>query len=464
MTTPLSLNLMQAQMFLDDTLIADQARLQRRPHQARKHPEPILRPDRPWEGRVPVMYGTVLRREGRFQMWYCTSGPAKTVQVCYAESDDGLTWRKPDLGLIEYEGSRKNNICLAPEFSRYIDDISVIDDPQDAQWPLKALFWEPCGEQEPRYGIRAARSRDGIKWEILPGYVLPRWGDRFNAMPHRENGKFVVLGREPDHRLKYDQDRTVSRTESEDLVHWSEPILIHKPDLRDEPQMRIYSATAFRYEGQLLGFLERMHMRPDVLDNELTWSHDGLKWQRSAERLAFIPRGEYGTWDGAWLNLNSGPPVEHEDRLWFYYSGRSGCHATPYPNVGAFGMATLRRDGFFSIDAEEEPGFLQTHPFIWQGDELLVNVDTRRSEAAHPNYPAGWLAVEVRDERNAPIAGYTEQDCIKVTHNSERRGRRCYLPVRWTGERRLGSLAGHVVQLRFILRDASLYAFKAGTA
>ena len=455
-------DLSQAQMFLDDALIADQARLQRRWHPARKHPEPVLRPDRPWEGRMPVMYGTVLRREGRFQMWYCTSAPAPVIQVCYAESDDGLTWRKPDLGLFEYDGSRKNNICLAPT-GNYIDDISIIDDPDDDAWPLKALFWERFGRGEAESGIRAARSKDGLRWDVLPGFVLP-WGDRFNAMPHRDGGKFVILGRDPVAARQYGQDRLVSRAESDDLVHWSDPVLIHRPSLKDAPQMRIYSATAFRHEGRLMGFLERMHMSPDVLDSELTWSEDGLHWSRTHEAAAFIKRGAPLTWDGAWASLNSGPPILNQGRLWFYYSGRSGAHATPYPCIGAFGMATLRRDGFCSIDAGQERGILETVPIRWQGEDLLVNVDTRRDDRAHPNYPSGRLVVEVRDESGRAIEGCGEGDCEPVTVNTERRSATCYAPVRWRGNRRLGALEGRAIRLRFVFQDASLYAFKSGQA
>ena len=37
-----------------------------------------------------------------------------TGRICYAESDDGLTWTRPELGLVEYGGSRRNNIVDLP--------------------------------------------------------------------------------------------------------------------------------------------------------------------------------------------------------------------------------------------------------------------------------------------------------------------------------------------------------------
>jgi len=462
MVDPLKPDLTQAQMFLDDTLIAMHARVQRRVHPARKHAEPVLAPDTPWEGTCPVLYGTVLHREGRFRMWYRSFKGPSQVNICYAESDDGLRWRKPSLGLYEFDGSKQNNICFRAPDADTIDDVSVIEDDRDPDWPLKMLYWQSRDPKTGEFGIRAARSKDGIRWEALRGYALPEWGDRFNAMAHRDGGKFVVLGRAPGASERYGQDRTVSRTESEDLVHWTEPVLVHCPDLADTPHMRIYSATAFRYEGHLLGFLERMHMSPDLLDPELTFSHDGTVWRRFHERPAFIERGPLGTWDGNWVSLHSGPPILHRGRLWFYYSGRSGAHATPYPIIGGVGLATLRRDGFVSIGAAEQPGFLETVPLVWRGADLLVNADNRRRDDSHPNYPAGWVAAEVRDADGRIVEGFSLGDCLRIEHNTERRTPDGYTPIRWGGERRMGSLDGRSVRIRFVLKDARLFAFKGG--
>jgi hypothetical protein len=132
--------------------------------------------------------------------------------------------------------------------------------------------------------------------------------------------------------------------------------------------------------------------------------------------------------------------------------------------VGAFGLATLRRDGFVSIDAEEEPGFVLTKPLAWAGGDLLVNVDHRRMEDAHPRHQAGWLAAEITDADGELIEGFSQADCIRVAQNTERDGCDCYLPVRWAPDRSLARLAGRTIRIRFVLKDARLYAFKAGAA
>ena len=56
---------------------------------------------------------------GTFRLWYTAkvhyTGPGGVPMrfpTLYAESADGLTWRRPELGILEYEGSTKNNFVI----------------------------------------------------------------------------------------------------------------------------------------------------------------------------------------------------------------------------------------------------------------------------------------------------------------------------------------------------------------
>ena len=454
-------DLTQAQLFIDDTWIADSLRVGRVFHQARKYPEPVLRADRPWEESGAVLYGTVLRREGRFQMWYLAWTRKSPCKVCYAESVDGVNWEKPSLGLYEFDGSTGNNLCLMPQGDGVIDNISVIEDAKDAAWPLKAVIWQ-SGRT---HGLYGARSRDGRVWEWIPGSILPNWGDRTNAMAQRQDGKFVIFGRPPGMLRDYGC-RVVVRTESKDFVHWSEPELILKPDVEDGSRLQFYSATPFRYESLYLGFIERMYSNPDIVDTELIYSQDGVNWRRSRTRPRFIEWGAEGSWDGTWLSMGSAGPIYEESRLWFYYSGRSGAHAVPFPlNHGAIGLAVLRPDGFASLQGREAPGWVETPAFEWTGGDLLVNVDPRRDVEAHFNWGKGELRVEVRGESGRPLKGYGVEDCLPMTRNTSR-GHGAPVPyeaVQWAEQPRgMKKHKGKRVRLVFHLRDAHLYAFKAG--
>lgn len=461
-------DLFKAQLFLDDGWIADHWRLTRVWHQARKYPEPVLRSEYPWEHNCPVLYGTVLRRNGRFQMWYCGWTRTEDVQprVCYAESQDGVHWEKPSLGLYEFKGRKSNNIIFQSESPQgLIDDISVIEDDADAAWPLKALYWDSGDPRKRAWGIHAARSRDGISWESL-GMVLPGWGDRFNAAPVRIDGKFHLLGRAPG-GISLEgtgRGRVVSLTVSEDLCHWSEPRLVLKPDVEDPPLMQFYSATAFPYESLLLGSIERMYTVPDKLDTEIIWSRDGWVWNRSRSRTRFIEWGVPGSFDTDWLNLPTNGPIVNEHGLWFYYSGRTGAHGVQFPvNQGVIGLATLRIDGFCSLQAMEVPGAALTKPLTWVDGDLLVNVDPRRDVTAHPtDVSRGWLRVEARDHDNQTIEGYGLDECIPLSRNTGLM-EQASASVRWQGNRSLRDLRGMEIRLFFELKDAHLYSFRAGT-
>ncbi len=109
------------ELFVDDHLIeklTGEARLELR------HPQPreiVLVHDEPWEG-TGSGYHSVFKDGDLYRMYYkawhidTSKGKLDTsrhpLYCCYAESDDGIHWRKPALGLHEFEGSKENNITI----------------------------------------------------------------------------------------------------------------------------------------------------------------------------------------------------------------------------------------------------------------------------------------------------------------------------------------------------------------
>src|SRR6185369_8438733 len=62
-------------------------------------------------------YGSVIRIGGKFRMWYMAgsdNGNVNSVDTsfrpAYAESKDGIHWVKPELGLSEFAGNKRNNL------------------------------------------------------------------------------------------------------------------------------------------------------------------------------------------------------------------------------------------------------------------------------------------------------------------------------------------------------------------
>ena len=458
-------DLKQPQLFLDNACIADSYRVRRTWHQATKYPHPLLTADRPWETGATVAYGTVLRWRDRFRMWYMVWSKGQNPGVCYAESADGIHWEKPLSDAHAFNGQRETNIVIPPsQPDALIDDISVIDDAQDAEWPLKALYWDSGGSKKSGQGYSAARSRDGVQWEKL-GCVLPRWGDRFNAVSTRLDGRFALLCRIPD-MMQQNKGRTVAWITSPDLRRWTKPRLILANDIEDPEALQMYSATAFPYAGLLVGSLERMRFSPDQVDVEIIFSRDAKNWQRSRTAHSFIPMGAPGHWDDRWVNLTSNAPIANDRTLWFFYSGRTGAHGITFPhNAGGVGLATLRTDGFCSAHAGEFPGWLLTPPMIWPAADLMVNADTRRDLQAHPTEAScGELRVEVRDAQNHPIKGFTADDCLPIRRNTVG-WTDSLAPVYWTERRNsLRQLKGRRIRLHFVMRETHLYSFKAGDA
>ena len=71
-----------------------------------------------------LYYGSVIRIGDTFHMWYTGNyGPLMNhigfelvnCCLCYATSKDGMHWEKPVLGLVDYKGSKQNNICELKE-------------------------------------------------------------------------------------------------------------------------------------------------------------------------------------------------------------------------------------------------------------------------------------------------------------------------------------------------------------
>ena len=72
---------------------------------AKTRADPLLVQDTPWEPRLDNGYPNVVPPEsptGPWQLWYgdCVSGCGTQI-LLYANSTDGLTWEKPNLGLFD---------------------------------------------------------------------------------------------------------------------------------------------------------------------------------------------------------------------------------------------------------------------------------------------------------------------------------------------------------------------------
>ena len=123
----------------------------------------------------------------------------------------------------------------------------------------------------------------------------------------------------------------------------------------------------------------------------------------------------------------------------------------------AIGLATMRVDGFASMDGYQEGGTLTTKPLVFNGERLEVNV--RAPERPFgvertPPTPYGTFAVEILDRKGRTIEAFSAKRCDTFTGDALRH------TVTWNGSPDVTALAGETVRLRFHQRNAALYAFQ----
>ena len=484
MATRQPITLSRKQLFIDDAIIEQSAHLTQTFHQARKHPaNPLMVAASPWEDYFPCQPNTVLRdAAGQFRMWY-NLGPNQ-----FAVSEDGIHWQRPRLGLVQHEGSDTNLIALARESGPNI--FGVIETPDDTEPArrYKTLCW---AYREGRPGYDAYFSGDGLRWSAYAGnpVIAGSVGDvnPLSYDPQTRRYLSFVKVRAPVGR--WPRRRSVGLASSADFIHWSQPRLILAPDERDDlmGEQRIaaardtiefdhpddhrtefYGMSGFRYETMYLGLLwvfdATMEMsrvglstQDGPFEVQLAAARDLYRWQRVADRKPIIPFGTPGEWDCGMVTTANAPLIV-DDEIWIYYGGYALSHESRYylakhrteleARISSgemraptgIGLATLRLDGWASLDAGETEGTLQTRELMFDGGELVVN-----AEAGD-----GSITVAVHDQRGLPIDGFGANDCLPI------RGDGTAQVVRWRADSR--RLRGRAVRLRLALRMARLYA------
>lgn len=461
------------QLFLDDVMVAHTAGVKRTLHQAKKYEgNPIIkRGQTEWNIYRTQLYGTVLYDPDvrGFKMWYL-SGARFPYQepitldgqkripnyqlVGYAESEDGFNWELPNLGIVEYNGSKKNNICRIGRTNA--EGVAVVYHPEvkDPNKRYKALYWEhSAGDPEPAPGISvmsASTSADGKTWKDH-GDVIPYASDTgHQALWDPAIQKYVAYGRFNA------GGRRVARAESEDFFKWSVPEMVFAADAGDPPATQIYGMGVGLYEGVYIGTPWIFDIgNTHHIDVELATSRDGKNWTRVAQGTPIIPNGPEGSWDHGICYTACGAPQVKGDTMFFFYSASVADHnysnrakeGTPewfdeWKKIGtSIGVATLRRDGFVSMDAGDAEGQVTTETFTWpKGARLRINADAT----------GGHVIVDVFDEHGERLN--VEANARPIT------GDQIDTSV-WLTAGDTDRIAGKEVQLRFRLKNASLYSW-----
>ena len=409
--------------------------------------------------------------EDIFKVWYGGTHPGeeRKWRGGYAVSADGVVWEKPSLGLVEYNGNRRNNIILNDPYGCVVKDEAE----RDPNKRYKMLVTRAC-----RY------SADGI-----------HWGDRVRV-PMRLPGPratdpvvFVRDDQDPDpsRRWKFVYQYYDSATKpgpekgrmkgiafGREETRWrggrDNPILSPNDGFEHENHFLMY----IPYEGQYLLLYECGWYHPDgtgrfgaySADIRLAHSRDGEHFTRIRPDQVVIPRGEAGEWDGQFLVI-SDKAVIHDDRIHLYYAGQGTdwpswppgnaapgiCFPPGCMSLSQMGLASLRLDGFTCVHTVDAHSFgvMTTKPFRHDPagrSQLEVNLAGTRPRR-------DWLQVEVLDGRTGQsLPGFTAAGSAPMVTDD------LCATVRWRG-RGLGAVRSCSVRLRFLLFGAArLHSFR----
>ena len=441
------------QLFVDDFLV-EETTLSRTYHAAKYVPgNPVLKPDKPWETDTtshshPAPTAMVFSdgvwydpQDRLFKMWYM-GGYCKAT--CYATSKDGIHWDKPSLDVLPDTNIVHN--VVRDSGTVWLDLTET--DPQRRYKMFLFLRGEDSG------ALSVFFSPDGIHWGERAARSGPL-GDRSTAFynPFRKVWVYNIRDYQGGGigRLR----RYWEHTDVLEAAKWQggQPPFWVGADNRD-PQRddlrtpcELYNLDAVAYESLMIGLFSIWRGQPKdrAKPNEICvgFSRDGFHWQRPVHD-AFIPVSEnYGDWNWANVQSTGGCCLVVGDQLYFYVSARKGVAGSASSGECTTGLATLRRDGFASMDADGAGGTLTTRPVRFQGNHLFVNVDAAEGE----------LQVEILTEEGEVIAAFSREDCVPVSAD------KTLQQIRWKNAEDLSELTGKPVRFRFHLRNARLYAF-----
>ncbi len=380
--------------------------------------------------------------------------------ICYAESTDGIHWKKPTLGLIEFDGSKDNNIVAPAQPDRsWVGGGSVFHDdraPASERYKLWTKYYPSKVERTGR-GLYAMVSPDGLRWKMLGtdrGYPLGRGAasDSQNIFFwDTDMGKYVAFVRMKQ-KGPAPRNRTcwVGLMTSKDFENWTYAKDVFRADEQLSvpggkpgwlPVVDIYTPGAMKVPGipDAYVLLPTYYYHwdedafPSTIDVGLATSRDRVNWWQPApsNREPFLRHGPDGSVASGMILANPWPIVVG-DEIWIYYAGIGREHRTSESAGSGIFRARLRRDGFVSVDAGYRGGEFTTPVVTFDGERLELSMD---------GSAGGRLQVEIQSADGTPIDGYRLDDCDTIRGNSLAK------QVTWQGNADVAKLAGKSVKL-----------------
>jgi len=458
----------------------------------------------PWDAGATTCFGAVMKEDGLFRLWYfgirmpeSHKEQSDLPMTCYAESEDGIHWRKPDLKITGQRRYPGNNLLSLPGVPNGI--VRTLPGAKSKYLATTFLYPIPLerdvqdlpGHPDPLKGGRGTHvweSDDGLHWRHVT-HVLSLCD---NACLHTDlpNNRYLLYNNAMGmHGLT--ARRMWIGLESKDGKHWEGYEGTHRwretfvcddyDDLRAQQNgclhAEMYRVGIYRAGGILISLETVFEVGLPVLEyfganpagtchTRLGFSRDGFKWRYPKGRPNWLELGEPGERDGGWI-MPTSTLVEHGDDLLFYYGGTRydhDWHMNPdfslrkdipleeHRDTCRVMMAKMKRDRFASLAAVYKGSF-DVDVDHRMGEELFVNVQAKRGQvriALAEKWGEGYG--EVRKHDNLP--GYSFDDCVPIT------GDQVKAPVRFK-EKKVGGISeGVPLTLRVELTAAEIFGFE----
>ena len=363
-------------LFLDDCETMIRQNLYLMPQTARREStQPVLEAAEPEEG-SGLGYATTVRdaASGEYRIWYSNHGDAL---VRHAVSADCRTWERRGRAMPDEEGWQCDNLAIVLPGKRL-----------DSFFDGAALVGYAYGPG----GLHVLRSPDGHVLELRRPGILPKVGDRSSLTYDQLADEYLLISRRGELGFpgceggEVTRPRVANLWKSADLVAWDDCGIILQADDQDAPDTQIYGMQPFRYGTGFLALVEVYHEQLERLDVQLARSDDAVSWRRLGARTPGLAAGGEGAFDSHWVVPTYNPPLPEGDRLLIPYSGGSTKHASKNRHRRAVGLASIRKDGWASLEAGRTEGFLVTKALPLNRPTVLE---------VNANCHSGWLRVDV---------------------------------------------------------------------
>ncbi len=435
--------------------------------------------DAPYEG-SGIIYPVVFRDGERYRMYYIASHLTSEdgsvlysdtdFYACYLESDDGISWHRPDLGLFEYQGNCHNNIVLG---GKHTDNFTPFIDtrpgcPPEERYKAFEGYWEK---------LFAYHSSDAVHWQRYheEGLDMPGTFDSSNLAFWDEQREHYWAYIRNFHDYREDNIlsgiRDIRWSTSKDFIHWTEPRQITFADGDDPPLYVSNIVQYYRAPRFFLGFPARYIEKPwspafEQLSNP----------QHRRNRMEHSPRYGLAITDCIFMSSRDGKnwnktreaflrPGPVQPRNWVYGDGylSVGMVETASDTAGepdelslytlenhwittqTLRRFTVRQDGFMALAAGAEAVETLTRPFTFTGSRLTLNLSTSA---------AGCIRVELQDWEGRPVPGYSLEECDVIF------GDTLEYTVSWKGSRDVSGLSGRPIRMRLAMQDSDLFSYQ----